>query len=87
MYLDFTREQRNLVNMRLTVIPIVTGMLGRVLNGLESGLKEFEIAGRIDIIQTTALLKIGQNIEKSPSDLSRLAVTQSPVKDHQLTLV
>ena len=25
-----------------------------------------------------------QNTEKSPGDLSRLAVTQGPVKDHQL---
>ena len=29
----------------------------------------------------------GQNTEKSPGDLRRLAVTQSPVKDHQLTLM
>ena len=26
-----------------------------------------------------------QNTEKSPGDLRRLAVTQTPVKDHQLT--
>ena len=30
---------------------------------------------------------IGQNTEKSPGDLSRLAVTQTPMKDHQVTLV
>ena len=29
----------------------------------------------------------GQNTEKSPGDLRRLAVTQSPVKDHQLKLM
>ena len=29
----------------------------------------------------------GQNPEKSPGDLRRLAVTQSPVKDHELTLM
>ena len=29
----------------------------------------------------------GQNTEKSPGDLRRLAVTQSPVKDHRLTLM
>ena len=28
-----------------------------------------------------------QNTEKSPGDLRRLAVTQTPVKDHQLTLM
>ena len=31
--------------------------------------------------------KISQNTEKSPGDLTRFAVTQPPVKDHQLTLV
>ena len=33
------------------------------------------------------LIKIGQNAEKNPEDLRRLAVTQTPVKEHQLTLV
>ena len=32
-------------------------------------------------------IKIGQNTEKSPGDLRRLAVTQTPVKNHQLTLM
>ena len=32
-------------------------------------------------------VKISQNTEKSPGDLRRLAVTQTPVKDHQLMLV
>ena len=31
--------------------------------------------------------KIGQNTEKSPGDLRKLGVTQTPVKDHQPTLV
>ena len=29
----------------------------------------------------------GQNTEKSPGDLRRLAVTQTPVKDHNLMLM
>ena len=33
------------------------------------------------------IIKNGQNTEKSPGDLRRLAVTQTPVKDHQLTLM
>ena len=32
-------------------------------------------------------IEIGENTEKSPGDLRRLAVTQTPVKDHRLTLV
>ena len=66
------------------MILIVTGILGTVPKGLERGLEELEIRGRIETIQTT---KIGQNTEKSPGDQRRLAVIQTPVKDRQLTLV
>ena len=34
-----------------------------------------------------SIIKIGQNTEKSPGDLRRLAVTQTPVKKHQWLLV
>ena len=34
-----------------------------------------------------SIIVIGQNTEKSPRDLGRLAVTLTPVKDHQLTQV
>ena len=34
-----------------------------------------------------SIVEIGQNTEKSPRDLRRLVVTQTPVKDHQLTLM
>ena len=33
------------------------------------------------------IVDLGQNTKKSPEDLRRLTVTQSPVKDHQLTLM
>ena len=33
------------------------------------------------------LFAIGQNTEKNPGYLSKLAVTQVPVKNHQLTLL
>ena len=33
------------------------------------------------------IIENGQNTEKSPGDLSRLAITQSPVEDHQLMLM
>ena len=33
------------------------------------------------------IIKIGQNTEKSPGDLRRPAIIQTPVKDHQLVLV
>ena len=33
------------------------------------------------------IIKISQNTEKSRGDLRILAVTQTPAKDHQLTLI
>ena len=38
-------------------IPIVIGALGMVPKGLERSLEELEIRGRIETIQTTALLR------------------------------
>ena len=34
-----------------------------------------------------SIVENGQNTEKNPGDLRRLAVTQTPVKDHQLILM
>ena len=34
-----------------------------------------------------SIAKNGQNPETSPGDLRRLTVTQTPVKNHQLTLM
>ena len=34
-----------------------------------------------------SIVEIGQTTEESPGDLRRLVVTQTPVKDHQLTLM
>ena len=34
-----------------------------------------------------SIIKINQNTEKTPGDFRRLVVTQTPVEDHQLTLV
>ena len=33
------------------------------------------------------IIENGQNTKKSPGDLRKLAVTQTPVKNHQLTLM
>ena len=34
-----------------------------------------------------SIVEIGQNTEKSPGDLRRFAISQTPVKDNQQTLV
>ena len=56
-YFDLASEQKKLRNMKVTVIPIVIGVLGTVPKGLESRLEELEIRGRMETIQTTASLE------------------------------
>ena len=45
-----------------------------------------EIGRQAETIQNYSMAKINQNTEKSPGDLRRIAVTQTPVKDYQLML-
>ena len=73
--------------MQVTIIPIVIGAFGTVTKGLLKGLEDMEVAGRVETIQTTAFPENGQNTEKSPGDLRRLVVTQTPVKNHLVTLM
>ena len=42
---------------KVTVIPVVIGVLGTVTKGLVQGLDDLEIGGRSETIQTTALLR------------------------------
>ena len=60
--------------MQVTILPIVIGAFGIVTKGL---LKETGDHPNYCIIEN------GQNTEKSPGDLRRLAVTQTLVEDHQ----
>ena len=82
-YLDLARELKKLWNLKVTIIPIVIGAFGTVTKGLLKGLGDLKVGGRVETIQTTN----GQNTVKNPGDLMRLAVTQTPMKDHQLTLI
>ena len=43
--------------MKMTVRPIVIGMLSTVTEGLVSGLENLEIRGRVETIQTTTFLR------------------------------
>ena len=56
-YLDLDREMNKQWNIKVTVIPIVSGALGSVTKGLVQGLEGLEIRGRVETIQTTALLR------------------------------
>ena len=56
-YLDLARELKKLWNMKVTIIPIVIGALGTVTEGLVQRLEDLEIKGRVETIQTTAILR------------------------------
>ena len=67
---------------------IIIGVLGTVTKELIQGLEDLEIRGRVSRVHSNHnIIEIGQNTEKSPGDLRRLAVTQTSVKDHQLKLM
>ena len=55
--LDRARKLKKLWNMKVTVIPIVNGSLGPATKGLVQGLEEMEIRRRMEIIQTSALVR------------------------------
>ena len=69
--------------MQVTIIPIVIGAFGTVTKGT-GGLGSWRTSGDHP---NYYIIENGQNTEKSPRDLRRLAVTQTPVKDYQLTLM
>ena len=71
--------------MKVTIIPNVIGAFGTVTEGLLKGLEDLEVGERVETIQNNNIIENGQNTEKSPGDLRRLAITQTPVKDHHLT--
>ena len=63
-YLDLAKELKNLWNMKATIIPIVIGALGTVTKGLVKGLEDLEITGRLETIQTTALLRLARILRR-----------------------
>ena len=56
-YLDLTWELKKLWNMEVTFILIVIVALGTVTSKLVKEFEDLEIRGRVEKIQTTALLR------------------------------
>ena len=56
-YLDLARELKKLWNMKVTIVPIVIGALGTITKGLLKGQEDLEVGGRVETIQSTALLR------------------------------
>ena len=50
--------------MKVTTIPIVIGTFGTVTKGLLKGLEDLEFGGRVETIQTTALLKTARILRR-----------------------
>ena len=63
-YLDLARELKKLWNMKVTIVPIVIGALGTITKGLLKGLEDLEVGGRVETIQTTALLRTARILRR-----------------------
>ena len=66
-YLNLARELKKnnkLWNMKVTIIPFVIGAFGTVTKGLLTGLKDLEVGGRVETIQTTAILKTARKLRR-----------------------
>ena len=57
--------------MKVTNVPIVIGAFGTLTKGLSKGLEDLEVRDHPNY----SIIVNGQNTEKSPGDLRRLAVT------------
>ena len=49
--------------MKVTIVPIVIGALGTIAQGLQKGLEDLEVGGRVETIETTALLTTARILE------------------------
>ena len=63
-YLDLTKELKKLWNMKVSIIPIVIGAFGTGTKGLLKGLEDLEVGGRVETIQTTALLRTARILRR-----------------------
>ena len=63
-YPDLARELKKLWNIQVTIIPIVIIAFGTVTKGLLKGLEDLEVGGRVETIQTTALLRTARILRR-----------------------
>ena len=82
------RKQRHILSnclkklwiRKVTVIPIVVGVLGTVPKGSEKGLRRGGNWRTNQEISDYSTVEISQKTQESLGDLRRLAITQTPVK-------
>ena len=71
----------------MTVIPIAIGALLYSQQTIGTVPEEYGNKGTRGDHPNNSIIEIVQNIDRSRGELKRLAVTQSPVQDGQLTLM
>ena len=63
-YLDLARELKKLWNIKVTIVAIVIGAFGTITKWLLKGLGDLEVVGRVETIQTTALLRTARILRR-----------------------
>ena len=56
-------KKQQLWNMKVTIIQIVIGALGTVTKRLLKGVKDFQVRGRVETTQATAILRTVRILE------------------------
>ena len=64
-YLNLARELKKLWNMKVTIVPIVIGVLGTITKGLLKGLEDLEVGGQVETIQMTALQRTARVLRRA----------------------
>ena len=86
-YLHLSRKLKKLWKTKVTIIPIAIGARGRVTKMINKGTGWFGNKRMSGQHPNYCIFEIIQNTKKSSGNLSTLVVTQTAVKDHQLTLM
>ena len=69
--------------MKVTVIPIVSGALETIPKKLQQGLEDLEIRGKVELIQTTTLLRSAKKlrrVQETCVDLLSLKINWETIK-------
>ena len=63
-YVDLARELKKLWDVKVMIVPIVSGAFSTMTKGLLKGLEDLEVGGRVETIQTTALLRTARILRR-----------------------
>ena len=64
-YLDLAKELKKLWNLKVTVIPVVIGTLGKDTKGLVLGREDLKLRGLVETISSDALLRSPKILRKT----------------------